>query len=893
MPATPMFFRFAKPTLGAAGAALLACALATPPCAAAQDPLPSIADKTANAAAMEGFFNLYWDDGEGVLYWELDPGGGEFLYQVSMGSGLGSNPIGIDRGQLRGTHVLEAKRVGPRVLLMEPNYRFQARSDNETEVQAVRDAFAPSVYWGFDVVAETGGRVLVDATPFFIRDARGAAAQIAQRGQGTFRLDASRSALHMPATRSYPENTEVEALLTFTSDDPGGLVRGVAANPQAVTLRQHHSFVRLPDDGYRTRVADPRIGVNGPTVFDYATPIDQDMRIRLAARHRLQKRNPGPAPSEPVEPIVYYVDPGTPEPVRSALVDGARWWAEAFEAAGFLDAFHVEILPEGVDPQDIRYNMIHWTHRRTRGYSYGNTVTDPRTGEIIRGVVNLGSLRLRQDYLLAQGMTAPFPGEGASSGGMEPAWDGPHSAWDGPHSDSHGLHSAWDRGDACFAAAPVFEYLAEAAAASNEEAVEMALARVRQLSAHEVGHTLGFPHNYMASTYGRESVMDYPAPLVEIRDGDLDLSNAYVQRIGTYDKLAIEWLYREFPAGTDEPAALEAIVLRGLDDGLEFMAHNNNNFVGAAHPYAGVWDNGANLVDHLEHELRVRDISMASFGEDMIREGRPLSDLEYVLLPLYMHHRFQLRAAAQSLGGANYRYAVKGDGQVPVEIVPGDEQRQALEAILSTLTVDFLALSPDLAAAIPPPAFRHQEGETFPGRTGLLFDPLAAAAASADFSVGEILHPARMARLVAYGAMDEDFPNLEEVADRLLEATWGADKPDDEYALQVLRVVQRAVVDRMMQQASSAAAAPEVRAVLSDRLDHLAGSLEGLTETAGSGLGRLAGRIGGRLTGDRLSRSPHERLVVADIRRWQARIENTVPARALPLPSGDPIGSSR
>ena len=871
MPTTLEFFRFAKPVFWPAAGVLLACAFGAPARLAAQEPLPSIEDKTAGADAMEGFFNLHWDAAAGVLYWEIDPGAGEFLYQVSMGSGLGSNPIGIDRGQLRGTHVLEPKRVGQRLLLMEPNYRFQARSDNETEVQAVRDAFAPSVYWGFDVVAESNGRVLVDATPFFIRDARGAAAQIAQRGQGNFRLDASRSALHLPAVRSFPENTEVEALLTFASDNPGGLVRGVAVNPQAVTLRQHHSFVRLPDDGYRPRVADPRIGVNGPTIFDYATPIDQDMRIRLAARHRLQKRNPGPAPSEPVEPIVYYVDPGTPEPVRSALVDGARWWTEAFEAAGFLNAFQVEILPEGVDPQDIRYNMIHWTHRRTRGYSYGNTVTDPRTGEIIRGVVNLGSLRLRQDYLLAQGMTAPFPDEGASPGG---------------------LHSAGDHGDACFAAAPVFEYLAEAAASSNEEAVEMALARVRQLSAHEVGHTIGFPHNFMASTYGRESVMDYPAPLVEIKDGRLDLSNAYVQRIGEYDKLSVEWLYREFPAGTDETAALEAIVMRGIDAGLEFMAHTNNNFVGAAHPYAGVWDNGANLVDHLEHELRVRDIGMAKFGEDMIREGRPLSDLEYVLLPLYMHHRFQLRAAAQSLGGANYRYAVKGDGQVPVEIVPGDEQRQALEAVLSTLTVEFLALSPDLVTMIPPPAFRHQEGEVFPGRTELMFDPLAAAAASADFSVGEVLHPARMARLVAYGSLDEDYPNLEEVADRLIRATWGADKPGDEYELQVLRVVQRAVVDRMMQQASSAAAAPEVRAVLADRLDRLAGRLERLAEGATSEPGRSAGR-GDHQAGDRLSRSPHERLVAADIRRWQARIENTVPARALPLPSGDPIGSPR
>ena len=853
--------RFSRRLQGTAFAAAAAAVAFLGAPLAAQDALPSIAEKTEGTDAVEGFFNLYWDDATGVLYWEIDPGAGEFLYQVSMGSGLGSNPVGIDRGQLRGTHVLEAKRVGPRVLLMEPNYRFRANSDNPTEVQAVRDAFAPSVYWGFDVVAETDGRVLVDATPFFVRDARGAAAQIAQRGQGTFQLDKSRSAIHMPATRSFPENTEVEALLTLTSNNPGGLVRGVAVNPRAVTLREHHSFIRLPDDGYKTRIADPRVGVNGPTIHDYATPIDQDLRVRLAARHRLQKRNPGPAPSEPVEPIVYYVDPGTPEPVRSALVEGARWWAEAFEAAGFVNAYQVEVLPEGVDPQDIRYNMIHWTHRRTRGYSYGNTVTDPRTGEIVRGVVNLGSLRLRQDYLLAQGMTAPFPG-----GGVSPDGD-----------------------DACMAAAPVFEYLAQAA--NSADAVEMALDRVRQLSAHEVGHTLGFPHNYLASTYGRESVMDYPAPLVEITGGELDLSNAYVQRIGEYDKLSVNWLYREFPEGTDEAAALEEIVMQGIRDGFEFMAHNNNNFIGAAHQFASVWDNGANLVDHLEHELRVREIGMERFGNDMIRAGRPLSDLEYVLLPLYMHHRFQLRSAAQSLGGANYRYALRGDGQVAVEIVDGDEQRRALETILSTLDVDFLALPRDLVNRIPPPAFRHQEGETFPGRTGMLFDPIAAAAASADFSVGEILHPARMARLVAYGAMHEDYPNLEEVTDRLIEATWDADKPDDEYELQVLHAVQRAVVDRMMQRASSDASAPEVRAVLSDRLDRLAGQLEGLTEGS-SGLGRLAGRIGGRVSGNRLEKSPHERLVHADIRRWQARIENTVPEQALPLPSGDPIGGS-
>ena len=823
--------------------------------AAQEGALPSIEEKTQNADRMEGFFNLYWEDSTGSLYWEIADLGREFLYQISMGSGLGSNPVGIDRGQLRGTHILEPTRIGPRVLLMEPNYRFRARSDNPTEAQAVRDAFAPSVHWGFDIVAETDGRVLVDATEFFLRDARGVVAQIAQRNQGSFSLDQSRSAIHMPATRSFPENTEVEAVLTFTSAQPGGLVQGVAATGGAITLRQHHSFIRLPDDGYRTRTADPRVGVNGPTVYDYATAIDEDTRQRWVARHRLEKRNPGPGPSEAVEPIVYYVDPGTPEPVRSALIEGASWWNDAFEAAGFIDAFRVEVLPAGVDPQDIRYNMIHWTHRRTRGYSYGSTVTDPRTGEIVRGVVNLGSLRLRQDYLHGQGMVAPFPGGISSPGG-------------GGYFD---IVSDWDRRAYCetcdLAGAPNFEYLAQVV--DESAAVEMALARVRQLSAHEVGHTLGFPHNYMASAYGRESVMDYPAPLVEIDgNGNLDLSNAYVQRIGEYDKLSVNWLYREFVPGTDEVSELARIAQQGVEAGLIYMGHSNNNFIGAGHQYASVWDNGANLVDQLKLEIRVREIGLRRFGADAIRTGEPLSNLEYVLLPLYMHHRFQLRSAAQSLGGADYRNALKGDGQIPFTIVSGDEQRDALETILSTLDVDFLTLPEEIVSMIPPPAYRYGEGEAFPGNTELLFDPLAAAEASANFSVGEILHPQRMSRLVVFGSMG-DYPNLEEVTDRLFEVTWDAPAPRDEYRQRVLHSVQRSVVDRMMQQASSAVNPAEVRAILSDRLETLAARVESTSAP-----------------------SPHERLVASDIRRWQSRIENTVPGPQLQMPAGDPIGGS-
>ena len=815
------------------------CGLARP--AEPQAPsLPSIEQHTEGMTQLDGLFDLYWDNANGALCWEISELDTEFLYQISMGSGLGSNPVGIDRGQLRGTHVLAAKRIGPRILLMEPNYGFVAQSENLSEAQAVRDAFAPSVHWGFEMVAETGERVLVDATQFFLRDARGVIDQIAARGEGDFTLDASRSAIHLPATRSFPENTEVESILTFTSSNPGQLVNGVAATGGAVTLRQHHSFIQLPDNDYQTRIADARVGVNGPTVYDYATPIDADTRVRLAARHRLQKADPDADRSAAVEPIIYYVDPGTPEPVRSALIEGASWWNDAFEEAGFINAFRVMVLPDDVDPQDIRYNLIHWTHRRTRGYSYGNTVIDPRTGEIVRGVVNLGSLRLRQDYLHGQGMVPPFPG---------------------------GISLPEDGSFGEFADAPDFEYLAQVAPAS--EPVEMALARVRQLSAHEVGHTLGFPHNYMASAYGRESVMDYPAPLVQIDEsGNIDLSNAYVQRIGEYDKLSVNWLYREFPNGTNETQALERIAEQGVVDGLIYMGHTNNNFIGASHQYASVWDNGSNLVDHLKLEIRIREIGLERFGIDAIRTGEPMSTLEFVLLPLYMHHRFQLRSAIQSLGGADFRYALKGDGQIPFTIVEAEEQRDVLETVLSTLAVDFLALSPDLVTMIPPPAYRYSEGEEFPGYTQQIFDPLAAASAAATFTVGEILNPDRMARLVVFGSMG-DYPDLQEVTDGLIESTWGASETGDTYRQQVLHTAQRSVVDQMMQQASMAGNPAEVRAILSDRLDVLASGIE------------AEGTL-----------SPHQKLVAADIRRWQSRIENTVPGPQLQMPAGDPIGGS-
>lgn len=816
---------------------LFVAALAvTPPGLSAQNAgeLPTIEAHTAGMTALEGFVDLYWDERSGRLFAEFDQWDREFLYQIQLASGLGSNPVGLDRGQLGDTHVVRPERIGPRVLLVERNHRYRARSENPEEVRAVADAFAPSIVWGFDIVAASGDRALVDATGFFLRDAHGVARTLDNADQGDYTLDLSRSAFHLPRTKAFPLNTEVETLLTFTAANPGQLVRSVAADAQAVTLRERHSLVALPEDGYLPREIDPRIGALGPTFFDYAQPIDEAIDVNWVARHRLEKRDPSAERSEPVEPIVYYVDSGAPEPIRSALIDGASWWNEAFEAAGYIDAFRVEVLPDGADPQDIRYNMIHWTHRSTRGWSYGSSVVDPRTGEILKGNVNLGSLRVRQDYLKGLGYAPPF-------------------------TSAMGSYCS-------LAAAPGFEYLAQVDDAETTP-VDMALARVRQLSAHEVGHTLGFPHNYIASTYGRASVMDYPAPFARITaDGRLDLSEAYASGIGEYDTLAVRWLYGDFADGTDEQAALDAIVQEGLDRGLRFMDHTDNAFVGAAHEHASVWDNGADLVEGLAHELEVRRIGLAHFGPEVLRQGEPLARLETVLVPLYLHHRFQLNAAIQSLGGADYAYALRGDGQTPVRIVDGAKQRRVLELALSTLDVAFLALPQSTLEMIPPPSYRMDAGEPFDGHTGLTFDALTAAATGAQYTVEALLHPDRMARLVEYGSRG-DYPDLDEVVGALIDRTWKAPAAPGEYERAVQETVQRVVLDALVGAAADPANPALVRAVLSDHVLSLADWLEGLTDS-----------------------TAHQRLAVREIRRWERNPEHVPLPGAPEIPPGSPIG---
>jgi hypothetical protein len=805
--------------------------------------LPSIADKTKGLQKMDGYIPLYWQPSTGKLFLEIARFHQELLYQVSLPAGLGSNPVGLDRGQLGDSSIVTFERIGTKILMMQPNYQYRALTSDEAERRAVEDSFARSVLWGFKVEAEDGTRALVDATAFFMRDAHGVVDRLRQAKQGKYKLDDSRSALYLGRTKAFPKNTEVESILTFTTDeDPGRYIRQTTPTPSAITLREHHSFVELPDGNYKPRRLDPRAPSFGIEFYDYASPINQPIEKRWIERHRLEKKDPSAAVSEPVKPIVYYVDNGAPEPIRTALIEGASWWNQAFEAAGFRNAFQVKVLPADADPMDLRYNMINWVHRSTRGWSYGGSITDPRTGEIIKGNVTLGSLRVRQDFTIGSGLIPQYA-EG-----------------DDPR--------------ACFAdMSPDASYLA--ALDPTVDATAMSLARVRQLAAHETGHTLGFAHNFAASTYGRASVMDYPAPWVDIKNGKLDLSNAYATGIGEFDKFAVRYAYSQFPADTDEPAALEHILEDAVGKGMLYISDADARPLSAAHPLASLWDSGSDPVATLKHEMDVRRIGLSEFGLTTIPVGTPLSDLEMKLLPLYLHHRYQTIAAAKSVGGVNFTYAVRTPGGpnpgTVAEIVPAAQQRAALAAILDTISVDALRIPERILDLIPPTAFGYGGGtaEPFERRTDPTFDAISAATIAADISISSLLNPQRAARLEDQAARNPRNPGFTDVVSGLIAKTWKTPESGDAYGAAIERAVETLLVTRLMDLAANADAAPQVRAHATQGLR----DISALTRTAAPG------------------RSAHLAATRDDIDRFLKRpAEPFKKTEPLATPAGEPIG---
>jgi len=732
--------------------------------------LPTIAAKTASAQTLPGYFNLFWDAKQGKLWLSVDKWSTEFLYQSSLAAGVGSNDIGLDRGQLGATRIVRFERSGNKVLLVQENLDYRAVSNDPDEKRAVKDSFAESVLAGFTVVAEENTAALVDATDFFLRDAHHIPETLQSTHQGNYHLDPQRCAIYLPQTKNFPFNTEVEATVTFAGDDPGPWVRQVTPSPESITVREHHSFVQLPPPGYKPRAYDPRSSFFGVAYMDYATPISEPIEKRLTARHRLEKKDSSAAVSEPVKPIVYYLDRGAPEPIRSALLEGANWWNQAFEAAGYKNAFRVELLPEGADMLDLRYNVIQWVHRATRGWSYGSSVIDPRTGEIIKGHVTLGSLRVRQDYLIAEGLLAPY----------------------------------------------------ETGKPVSPKMQAMALARLRQLAAHEVGHTLGLMHNYSASTVNRSSVMDYPPPYVKLgADGVPDLSVAYATGIGAWDKVSITWGYQDFPKQVDEQAALNKILTDAFTSGQRYLTDQDARPAGSSSSVAHLWDSGSNAVDELNRIMQVRAAAVARFGENNIREGMPLATLEDVLVPVYLLHRYQVEAASKLVGGMDYTFALRGDGQTPTQIVAPAQQRRALAAVLATIKPEVLALPEPLLEMIPPRPPDYERGrEHFKIHTSPAFDALAPAEAAAQQSLQFLFEPHRAARLVEFHARNNDSPTLKEVLDAVITATWKTPHGTG-YPQQIAIVVDNIALYELMSLAANEQATDEVRAIASLELHDL------------------------------------------------------------------------
>ena len=674
----------------------------------------------SKALAYQGFFDFYYEENSGKVFLKVNKErqiDTEFLYINSLSAGIGSNDIGLDRGQLGDERVVYFSKAGNKLLLIQPNLKYRASTENALEKQSVKEAFAESVLFGFPIVETSSAEYLIEMTPFLMQDTHGVSQRLKRSKQGSFKLDKSRSAVSLDRTKAFPKNIELDVLLTFAGQAEGGWIRSVTPSSNSVSVKQHHSFVALPDVPFIPRNFDPRSGAIPFSYYDYSTPVETSTRKVYALRHRLEKTDPNAAQSKAKEPIVYYLDNGTPEPVRSALLEGGSWWNEAFEAAGFIDAFQIKMLPDDADPLDVRYNVIQWVHRSTRGWSYGASVVDPRSGEILKGHVSLGSLRIRQDFMIAQGLTKD------------------------PYANGN---------------------------TDETKMSELAIARIRQLSAHEIGHTLGFAHNFAASTNGRASVMDYPHPKLDVVAGAISYENAYAVGMGAWDKTSVRYSYSEFPEGTDETKELNSILEESILKGNRFISDQDARPIGGAHPYAHLWDNGASAIEEYNHLLNVRSIALKNFSDHQLRVGEPYSVLNDRLVPMYFLHRYQAEAIVKLIGGVDYSYGVKGPIPFEIATVAVETQKEALTAMINSLSSEVLAIPKSLLKQLPPTAFGYSATrESFRSQTGRVFDVLGAPASLGKGIMQMILNPERVSRLIQQKALDANQLSFDQLANEL------------------------------------------------------------------------------------------------------------------------------
>lgn len=709
--------------------------------------------------------------------------GQDLLYLNTLATGLGATPPTLDRGQLGMEAVVRFERQGNRVLMVRDNWAVRALDADEAGQRAAREAFPFSVVASFPVdsaATRAAGHVVVDASSFFFSDVFGVASALRQANQGTFRVERDRSWVDAEASGSFPRNTEIRAVLTFVSDQPGITPRRAAPDGSAPTIQQHHSLVELPPlgDGFRPRGFDTRAGLFSTSFYDFSHGFEGSYRDAFTNRWRLVPRDPAAYARgelvEPVEPIVYYMDPGIPEPYRSNFIEGGMWWNAIFEAAGFRNAFQVRDLPAGANPLDARYNVLYWVHRTGPGPSVGPSFRDPRTGEILKTVVRMDAYRSLVDYNIYAGLL--------------------------PAAGPQGL---------------------------NVSAEDFTMARRRQHTAHEIGHTLGLAHNFIAATQGRSSVMDYPAPLISLdTDGRPDLRDAYREGGGAWDSLAIRYAYTWFPDAGAEEAGLDRIMADGLAQGLRFITGGHASAAGSI-PGATQWVEGADMFQALDRTVSVRRVLLDRFDERAVKPGEPLAMLNMRFAHVYLHHRYALEGVVKTVGGMDFTYALRGDGQTPTQVLPAEDQRRALRMLMDALHPAQLAVPDRVAAMIPPTPYGYDGSETWlPTAAGTAFDPITLAGGLATEVVNNLLHRERAARLVLFHARDEANPSLNEVLETLVTTTWGTSRARQGGDRPVERAVQRAVLDGVLDLAGDARALPEVRAVAELHLEELRGRIE-------------------------------------------------------------------